>query len=171
MDEASAPARTAPDSIKRTFIVYAAVFLLGLAPSLTGWSTAWQTAGLGLIFPGGGFVALGGWWQLAFVLTVGTDGGGVRAVATDGQCVRAFVHLGRQSGYSPPHSAPMTRCSRRRGTGAGDRHRFPGPGRHGRRESTARELKNRAVRNAYLPHAEQEVRARSGAGTAPARAR
>jgi hypothetical protein len=55
---------------RRTTIVYATVFLLGLLPLVIGASPAWQAIGLGLWLPGGGFVAVGGWTILLFPLTL-----------------------------------------------------------------------------------------------------
>jgi hypothetical protein len=55
--------------LKRTAIAYAALCALGLAPLLLGMSPAWQAAGLGLWFPGAGFLASGGWSLLLIPLT------------------------------------------------------------------------------------------------------
>ena len=49
---------------RMTLAVYGSLLLLGSLPSLLAWSPAWQTFGLGLWFPGAGFIALGGWWLL-----------------------------------------------------------------------------------------------------------
>lgn len=54
---------------RRTYIIYAALCALGMMPVVLGWSGAWQAAGLGLWFPGGGFLAVGGWATLLFPLT------------------------------------------------------------------------------------------------------
>ena len=54
----------------RTFVIYAAMVLIGLAPTLLEASAGWRAAGLGLWAPGAGFVALGGWWTLLFPLTL-----------------------------------------------------------------------------------------------------
>jgi Linalool dehydratase/isomerase len=56
--------------IIRTFVIYFCIMALGLLPSVLGLDAIWQVAGLGLVFPGGGFVALGGWWVLLFPITV-----------------------------------------------------------------------------------------------------
>ncbi|MCB1747509.1 MAG: hypothetical protein H6977_08085 [Gammaproteobacteria bacterium] len=55
---------------RRNAIVYAALFLLGLAPTWLGGSAAWQAAGLGLLVPGGGFLALGAHGIVLLALTV-----------------------------------------------------------------------------------------------------
>ena len=55
---------------RRTAMIYAAVWALGLLPLLTGASAGWQAAGLGLWMPGAGFVAVGGWAALLFPLTL-----------------------------------------------------------------------------------------------------
>lgn len=46
---------------RRTALVYLALLLVGIAPSIAGWAPSWQAAGLGLWFPGAGFIAAGGW--------------------------------------------------------------------------------------------------------------
>ncbi|HEX7760040.1 MAG TPA: hypothetical protein VF459_11080 [Caulobacteraceae bacterium] len=46
---------------RRIAIVYIALCTLGLAPALLNLSATWQAAGLGLLFPGAGFLAVGGW--------------------------------------------------------------------------------------------------------------
>jgi len=55
---------------RRTYIVYAALCVVGLVPALVGASAGWQAAGLGLWMPGAGFVAAGGAWSLLFPLTL-----------------------------------------------------------------------------------------------------
>jgi len=55
---------------RRTLFAYLALCATGLAPVLAGASVSWQAAGLGLIIPGGGFLALGGWWMLLTALTL-----------------------------------------------------------------------------------------------------
>ncbi len=55
--------------LKRTALAYAALCALGLAPTLLGLSAAWQAAGLGLWFPGAGFLASGGFSLLMIPLT------------------------------------------------------------------------------------------------------
>src|SRR5208283_4686694 len=55
---------------RRTATIYAAMCILGLLPTILGMSPAMQAAGLGLWIPGGGFLAVGGWSILLFVLTL-----------------------------------------------------------------------------------------------------
>jgi hypothetical protein len=55
--------------LKRTALAYAALCALGLVPTLLGWSAGWQAAGLGLWFPGAGFLASGGFSLLLIPLT------------------------------------------------------------------------------------------------------
>jgi hypothetical protein len=55
---------------RRSAIVYAVLVALGAAPLLLGAAPGWQAAGLGIICPGAGFLADGGWWMLLFPLTV-----------------------------------------------------------------------------------------------------
>jgi len=49
---------------RRTLMLYLAICAIGLLPTLLDLSPVLQAAGLGLLFPGGGFVAAGGWWTL-----------------------------------------------------------------------------------------------------------
>jgi hypothetical protein len=55
--------------LKRTALAYAALCALGLAPTLLGLAPAWRAAGLGLWFPGAGFLASGGFSLLLIPLT------------------------------------------------------------------------------------------------------
>jgi len=55
--------------LRRFAIGYAFVVAIGLALFLRG-SPGWQALGLGLWFPGGGFIAAGGWWMLLLPLTI-----------------------------------------------------------------------------------------------------
>jgi hypothetical protein len=57
---------------RRNLVVYIAICALGLLPTLLGASAAWRAFGLGLMVPGGGFVAaLGMGGVLALALTLG----------------------------------------------------------------------------------------------------
>jgi hypothetical protein len=51
-------------------MIYAAMCILGLLPTILSMSPSLQAAGLGLWIPGGGFLAVGGWATLLFVLTL-----------------------------------------------------------------------------------------------------
>jgi hypothetical protein len=53
---------------RRTLAVWAALCVMGALPGLLGASTGWQAAGLGLWFPGAGFLASTGWAMLLFPL-------------------------------------------------------------------------------------------------------
>ncbi|WP_374526969.1 hypothetical protein [Novosphingobium sp.] len=55
---------------RRTWTVWLTLCAIGLAPHVLGLSPALKAAGLGLWLPGGGFLALGGWWSLLFPLTL-----------------------------------------------------------------------------------------------------
>ncbi|WP_156680873.1 hypothetical protein [Sphingomonas profundi] len=55
---------------RTTASIYVALCAIGLVPSLTGASPAWQAAGLGLWLPGAGFLALGPWGLLATLFTL-----------------------------------------------------------------------------------------------------
>src|SRR5262245_2815453 len=51
---------------RRSMICYAVMCVVGLLPALLNAGAAWQAAGLGLLLPGAGFVAVGGWSVLLF---------------------------------------------------------------------------------------------------------
>jgi hypothetical protein len=55
---------------RRIAIIYAAMCVVGLVPTILGISPALQAAGLGLWIPGGGFLAVGRWAILLFPLTL-----------------------------------------------------------------------------------------------------
>jgi len=56
--------------LKRTALIYAGMCALGLVPSLLGLSPALQAAGLGLWFPGAGFLSSAGWSALLLPVTL-----------------------------------------------------------------------------------------------------
>ena len=55
---------------RRTLLIYLAMCILGLLPTIFGMSPAMKAAGVGLWIPGGGFVASGGWAVLFFPATL-----------------------------------------------------------------------------------------------------
>ena len=55
---------------RRSLVIYGLLCVLGMAPVLTGMSPALQAAGLGLWFPGAGFIAAGGWALLGVPATL-----------------------------------------------------------------------------------------------------
>src|SRR6516165_12435603 len=54
---------------RRTLLLYTAMCVFGLLPTIFGMSPAMKAAGVGLWIPGGGFVASGGWAVLLFPVT------------------------------------------------------------------------------------------------------
>lgn len=56
--------------LRRTVAAYAVLFILGVIPFVADLSPGWQAFGMGLWFPGAGFMALGGWGILWFLITV-----------------------------------------------------------------------------------------------------
>jgi hypothetical protein len=56
---------------RRNALVYIALAVAGMLPSITGAAPGWQAAGLGLLVPGAGFLALGGFWVLMLPVTLG----------------------------------------------------------------------------------------------------
>ncbi|MGH7293208.1 MAG: hypothetical protein ACREJT_18460, partial [Myxococcota bacterium] len=55
--------------LRRSAVIYAAVCTLGILPAVLGASPGLQAAGLGLWFPGAGFLASGGWSVLLLPFT------------------------------------------------------------------------------------------------------
>jgi hypothetical protein len=55
---------------RRTALIYAAVCIVGLLPTLLGLSPSLRAAGIGLWMPGAGFIAVGGWAARLFTLTL-----------------------------------------------------------------------------------------------------
>ena len=55
---------------RRSWIIWLTACAIGLLPTILNLSPALKAAGLGLLIPGGGFVALGGWWSLLFPLAL-----------------------------------------------------------------------------------------------------
>ena len=55
---------------RRAQVVYALLVVLGVAPLVLHSAAGWQAAGLGVICPGAGFLADGGWAMLLFPLAV-----------------------------------------------------------------------------------------------------
>lgn len=54
----------------RTGLGYLVVVVIGVLPWLLGLDVFWQASGLGLVFPGAGFIAAGGWGTLLLVPSV-----------------------------------------------------------------------------------------------------
>ncbi|MET0377890.1 MAG: hypothetical protein ABW049_02770 [Spongiibacteraceae bacterium] len=68
-----APDREGPLTLRlqrRAFGIYLVLCAVGLLPWLTGASASWQAAGVGMLWPGAGFLAVGGWWLLLIPLTL-----------------------------------------------------------------------------------------------------
>jgi hypothetical protein len=56
---------------RRNYVHYALICILAYLPLVLKMSAGWQAAGLGLLLPGAGFIATGGWWILLFPVTLG----------------------------------------------------------------------------------------------------
>jgi hypothetical protein len=76
--------------LRRTALVYAASCALGIAPTFLGLSPALQAAGLGLWFPGAGFLAAGGWSVLLLPVALALFG------------LALFAWFGSGMGIAPP---------------------------------------------------------------------
>jgi len=68
--ERSGPGPVTASRLRRTALIYFGILLLGGAPLLMRLSPAWQAAGVGLWFPGAGFLADGGWAVLLLPVTL-----------------------------------------------------------------------------------------------------
>jgi hypothetical protein len=55
---------------RRNIVFYAGICILAYLPIALQLSPGWQAAGLGLLLPGAGFFATGGWWILLFPVTL-----------------------------------------------------------------------------------------------------
>jgi Linalool dehydratase/isomerase len=55
---------------RRNVVYYALLCVLAYLPTFLHLSAGWQAAGLGLLMPGVGFLAAGGWWSLLFPVTL-----------------------------------------------------------------------------------------------------
>jgi hypothetical protein len=56
--------------VRRTVAIYALVVVVGMLPSVLGWSPGWRAFGLGLVVPGGGFLYTSDPWFVALALIV-----------------------------------------------------------------------------------------------------
>jgi hypothetical protein len=56
---------------RRNAVLYALLCVVAYTPGWLQLGAEWQAAGLGLLAPGVGFVAAGGWWVLLFPVTLG----------------------------------------------------------------------------------------------------
>src|SRR5512139_1780172 len=55
---------------RRTILIYTTMCVVGLLPLFTGMSAGASAAGLGMWFPGAGFLAVGGWALLLSPVTL-----------------------------------------------------------------------------------------------------
>lgn len=67
-DEGFGLARSSAPVRRRAAAIYAAMVVAGLIPTLAGLAPGFQAFGLGMLFPGAGFFAVGGWALLAVPL-------------------------------------------------------------------------------------------------------
>ena len=152
--------------LRRTAAVYAAIVLLGLLPVLLGAPASYQAAGLGLLLPGGGFLAIGGWGYLLFAATVPLL---LLAIAlmllTANVAAPLLVWLGAAglaamlAADSIVPSAPFTVPAIVLA--------FLGWAGYTHRTALQREMAHRAYRNSYLPLAERQVLERASPRATP----
>lgn len=150
----------------RALFVYVALCVAGLLPALLSAPTSWQVSGLGLLFPGAGFLGVGGWVDLLFPVTVLL------------MLIAAALMLFMGNAFAPLlvwfGSAVLAGSLARPVLAASSLYLIPGVMigfvafvmLYSRR-TLRRELAHRALRNAYLPRAEQAVVARAAARPAP----
>lgn len=145
--------------LRRTRLAYIAMCALGLLLLLAG-SPGWQAFGVGLWFPGGGFLAAGGWWMLLFPLTLVLF------------ALALFCWLGAGMVVAPP--LVWLGAAALAGAAAGMSIWLPGPvvvalvaigwhlhGRGKRGARLAQQLQRRDQRRAYVPQLMAELAARA----------
>jgi hypothetical protein len=142
--------------MRRAAVVYAFVVALGLAPWLLQSPPAYQSAGLGLLFPGAGFLAAGGWAYLLFPVTVllVLIAAGLMLLTANVLAVLvvwlgAAWLAGALTGISIVPASPYLVL------GITLAFLFWRIAKH--RTAVATELEHRSLRNAYLARAEREV--------------
>ena len=152
--------------LRRTAVVYVALLALGLLPVFVHAPASFQAAGLGLLFPGGGFLAIGGWGYLLFVGSLLLM---LIAIAlmllTANVAAPLLIWLGSAllsatlaaGGIVP--SAPFTVLALVLA--------FVVWAAYTHRATLQREMAHRALRNAYLPLAERQVLERAAPRATP----
>jgi hypothetical protein len=76
---------------RRTVGIWLVLCIIGIVPTVLGWPAGVQALGMGLWLPGGGFLAAGGWWVLAFLAVVGVFGISMAAWLFTGNVVAPVV--------------------------------------------------------------------------------
>jgi hypothetical protein len=146
--------------LRRTLLIYLAACVLGLLPALFGASPALQAGGLGLLFPGAGFAAAGGWSLLLMPLSLLLF------------ALALVAWFGAGMGIAPPlvwlGSALLAAALAGDGVWAGAPYVVVAAAAgfqwwlHARsRKALRADLARRDERNAYLPATTAEVRARA----------
>jgi len=151
---------------RRALLGYLGLFVLGLLPLVASDSAAWQAAGVGLWFPGAGFLAAGGWWVLLvpvvvllFVVSLIAWLGAGMLIAPIavwlGSAALAGAAAGAEIWFLAPYLtvaavALVVYLSRQQA-----------------QARRARQLELRGERNAYLPEAIAAVTARAAAAQPP----
>ena len=146
--------------LRRTTWIYATVCGLGLLPSLIGLPASWQAGGLGLWFPGAGFLAVGGWTSLLlpvtlvlFAIALFAWFGAGMVVAPVVVWMGAALAAGAMAGAETARIAPYAVIGLVAAGGAYVRRR--------KQQRTAADLARLEDRVRYLPAAVAEVSARA----------
>ncbi|WP_342244603.1 linalool dehydratase/isomerase domain-containing protein [Pseudomonas sp. OTU5201] len=162
--------RAGPVSLKRQRLVstlYFSAVILGLLPWLLDMSAFWQASGLGLWFPGAGFLAVGGWSLLLLPVTLLLFAVAVFAWFATGIVIAPpLVWVGSAllaGALSNETSWPWAPWLAAVACVAWQLRKHLK-----RRKQLAADLLRREQRNAYLPDAMQAVEARAVPHTAPA---
>ena len=147
--------------MRRASLVYAFVFALGLAPTVLQAPASYQAAGLGLLFPGGGFLAVGGWtapllflatlllMMIAIALLLLTANLAAVLLVWLGAACLAGALVGPTIEPSSPYLVPGVALA------------FLAWRIAKHRKTVRLELEHRLRRNLYLPRAEQQVAERA----------
>jgi hypothetical protein len=160
LDDLYGSAPVSQRRMRRSLVMYALLFFVALTPVLLGASSAWQAFGLGLLFPGGGLLAVGGWCYALFpVVLVLMMIACALMLLTGNAFAPLFVWLGSAALASALVSAEIEPASiyvvPLVSVG------FVGWIIYKHRRMARAELARRERRNAYLPRAEQQVLARA----------
>ncbi|MET0988274.1 MAG: hypothetical protein ABW034_22975 [Steroidobacteraceae bacterium] len=160
LDDLYGSAPVSKRRMRRSLVLYGVLFIVGLSPVLLDAAVPWQAFGLGLLFPGGGFLAVGGWayvlFPIALVLMLVAC---ALMLLTANAFAPLLIWLGSAAlagALVPSELAPLSvyivpLLSLGFMGWVIDKHRRLARAEYARRD----------VRNAYLPRAEQDVLARA----------
>ncbi|MGE0383194.1 MAG: hypothetical protein AB7Q97_00590 [Gammaproteobacteria bacterium] len=135
---------------RRTMLAYLAMCLAGIACWLLGGSPGWQATGIGLLWPGAGFVAVGGWALLLVPVTLVLFGAAVFAWFGAGMVIAPpIVWLGSALAAGALAGAQLWAPGPYVAIAAAVYWQFRTQRRNAARRSAA--ITRREIRNVYLP--------------------